>query len=89
MCAYPAYSNIVMDDPIYGAYLCIGAYWDINYSEWDYIYIYLTDSSEDDPESINSAFISQKPVAGKFLSNGRVVVRRGNSLFDTAGKLLK
>lgn len=88
MCAYPAYSNIVMDDPIYGAYLCIGAYWDINYSEWDYIYIYLTDSGDDDT-AVKNALVSLQPAAGKFLSNGRVVVRRGNNLFDTAGKLMK
>ena len=89
MCAYPAYSYIVKGDPVYGDYLCIGAYWDTAYSAWDYIYIYLTDSSEDDPESIHNASISQQSAAGKFISNGRVVVRRGNNLFDTAGKLLK
>lgn len=86
MCAYPAYSYIVKDDPTYGSYLCVGAYWDLAYSAWDYLYIYLT---SDDDTAVKNASVSLQPVAGKFLSNGRVVVRRGNSLFDTAGKLLK
>lgn len=86
MCAYPAYSYIVKEDPTYGSYLCVGAYWDLAYSAWDYLYIYLT---SDDDTAVKNASVSLQPVAGKFLSNGRVVVRRGNSLFDTAGKLLK
>lgn len=86
MCAYPAYSYIVKDDPTYGSYLCVGAYWDTAYSAWDYLYIYLTG---DDDTAVKNASVSLQPVAGKFLSNGRVVVRRGNNLFDTAGKQIK
>lgn len=88
MCAYPGngYGYIIKDDPVYGSYFCIWAYWDINYQTSDYLYIYLTG---DDDTAVKNASVSLQPIAGKFLSNGRVVVRRGNSLFDTAGKLLK
>lgn len=86
MAAYSPFCSLVIDDPVYGSYLSIGAYWDTAYSKWDYIYIYLTG---DDDTAVKNASVSLQPAAGKFLSNGRVVVRRGNSLFDTAGKLLK
>lgn len=85
MCAYPAYSSLVKDDPVYGSYICLGAYWDTAYSAWDYIYIYLY---EDDPAGIQT-ITTDKKSASKTFSNGRVVIRRNGNIYDAGGKLIK
>lgn len=83
MCAYTSYCVLVKDDPTYGSYISLGAYWDTDYSAWDYIYIYLY---EDD--SINAVSAQSTP-ALKTLNNGRIVIRRGNALYNVNGSRIK
>lgn len=85
MCAYTGYCSLVKDDPDYGNYICLGAYWDTAYSAWDYIYIYL---NEDDPTAVKSISAEQSPVV-KTISNGRVVIRRGQQMFNMNGARIK
>lgn len=85
MCAYADYCSLVKDDPTYGNYICLGAYWDTAYSAWDYIYIYL---NEDDETAIKTISAEKSPVI-KTIRNGRVVVRRGQEMFNLNGTRIK